>query len=294
MSSRRSKTRGSTLISFVVVTHDAPVSMVVSRIVKSIASQSHTTREMILVGENCSQFGELVTTINRLFPGLLTHWLNEARTSSSLISPWARVGRCRNLGIAIAQGDFISCQDDDNELESDFGASLLDCLLSSDAEASWCHRRLVMPDGSPYPGTFFPWADPFSIRGRLLYDMWAAAGVVRAGSDVARDQLLATNSSEIFSTVDSNSWLVEANILRQFPFREKFGYQDLISDTSFDDIWNNDIKAAGVRAVCSEKPSLIYHLGGASTCSAVARWLEHASPLSQQPHTQSGRCHDGA
>lgn len=280
MTSRRSQGSGEgPLLSFVVVTHDDPIPMVVDRIIRSIANQSHVARELILVGENCSHLGELATTIHREFPGLLSHWFNESGASSDLILPWARVGRCRNLGIAMAQGDFISCQDDDNELEHDFGASLLDCLLSNDAEAAWCYRRFVMPDDSPYPGTFFPWADPFSIRGRLLYDMWVAAGVVQAGSDVVKDQLIAMNSCEVFSTVDSNAWLIKADILRQFPFREKFGYQDLVSDTSFDDIWNNDIRAAGVRTVCSEKASLIYRLGGASTCNAVSQWLANASPL---------------
>jgi len=265
------------LISFVVVTHDLPIPLIMSRIIHSIANQGHTRRELILIGESCSHFGELVTSIKRSFPGMLTRWANELLSPLKLTSPWARVGRCRNLGVSMAHGDFISCQDDDNELESDFSASLLECLLSQDADATWCYRRLVMPDGSPYPGTFFPWVEPLSIRGRLLYNIWVAAGVLEAGSDVVRDQLLATNSSEAFSTVDASAWLVKADIYRQFPFRERFGYQDLISNTSFDDIWNHDIRAAGIRVACSERASLIYHLGGASTQEPVAQWLAHGT-----------------
>lgn len=265
------------LVSFVVVTHDRPIEIVIDRIIRSIALQDHARRELILIGENCPHLGLMAGLIESRFPGLLTHWFNEPRSLLELSSPWARVGRCRNRGVWMAQGQFISCQDDDNELEEDFCSSLLSCLFANNADAAWCHRRLVMPDGSPYPGTFFPWAEPLSIRGRLLYNMWVEAGVLTDGSDIVRDQLLARNSSEIFSTVDASAWLAKAEIYRQFPFRERFGHQDLISNTSFDDIWNRDIRTAGARVACSELPSLIYHLGGEGNAELVAQWLVHSS-----------------
>jgi hypothetical protein len=184
----------------------------------------------------------------------------------------------------MARGAFISCQDDDNELERDFSATMLDRLLSARAEAVWCYRRLVMPDGTPYPGTFFPWAAP-GIAERLIYEMWRAAGVLTPGSDVVRDQLLALQNSETFSTVDANEWLATAKLYREFPFRERFGFHELMANNSFDDTWNRDIRVAGVRVECSERPSLIYHLGGTSNGEFVAKWLalagEHISSSAQ-------------
>lgn len=261
----------SPLISFIVVTHNRPVELVTGRVIRSIAEQSYASRELIVVGENCFHFASLVERVRTLFPALPIRCTNVLRRQYET-NPRALAAKCRNVGVAMASGEFISCQDDDNELDREFAASLLECLLSTGAEAAWCHRRVVMPDGSRYPGTFFPWADPISYHGKLIYDIWCAAGVIVPGSDVIRDQLLATYNSETFSTVDANEWLVRAEIYRQFPFREKYGYYDLMGNASFDDIWNLNIRAAGVRAVSSEKVGLTYHLGGQSNKSFVDCW----------------------
>jgi hypothetical protein len=266
-------TRRLPLISFVVVTHDRPVELVTSRIIRTICEQDHPRLELVLIGEDCPHIGALTEIIARDFPDLRMRWKNLLR-SEGLISPWSLVAKCRNVGISLARGEYISCQDDDNELAREFASSLLSCLLSSKAEAAWCYRWLVMPDGSPYPGTFFPWLDPCSIRERLIYEIWRAAGVIEVGSAIMRDKLVASNYAETFSTVDANEWLVRASIYKQFPFREKFGFHDLMGDTSFDDLWNRDIRFAGVRAVCSETVSLVYHLGGEGNRHLITKWLE--------------------
>jgi len=259
------------LISFVVVTHDRPIELVESRIIRSIAEQNYPRCELVLVGEECAHLDLLTKRIGRDFSGLKIRSTNLQRPPG-LISPWALVAKCRNRGIELARGALVSCQDDDNELAPDFAASLLDCLLSARAEAAWCFRRMVMPDGSPYPGTFFPWAKRGSARERLIYEIWRSAGVLKEGCDIARDELLATHNSEIFSTVDANEWLVRAEIYRQFPFREKFGVHDLMTNTSFDDIWNQDVRIAGLSAACSRTASLIYHLGGGGSLEFIEAW----------------------
>lgn len=260
-------------ITFVVVTHDRPIDLVMGRIVRSIARQEYSRIELILVGEACPHLEDLVACISESFPGLLKKWMNVPRPNAREHYPWSLAARCRNRGIQLARGHFISCQDDDNELESDFTTSLLDSLLTVDADAAWCYRRWVMPDGSPYPGTFFPWAEPGTVRERLIYEMWRHAGVLTPGSDIVRDQLLATHNSEVFSTVDANEWLVRTESLRQFPFRESYGFYDLMANAAYDDLWNLEIRSAGARTVCSERVSLVYHLGGGSTGSAIASWL---------------------
>lgn len=262
------------LISFVVVTHDRPIELVEGRIIRSIAEQDHPRIEIVLMGEDCLHFDALVASILQRFRGLPIRSANVSRPSTGPYHPGGMAGRCRNRGIRLARGEFISCQDDDNELERHFAASLLDRLLSTSSEAAWCHRRWVMPDGSPYPGTFFPWAEPGTFRERLIYQIWRDAGVLTPDHDIVRDQLLARHGSETFSTVDANEWLVRAGILRQFPFRERFGFYDLMANASYDDIWNLDIRAAGVKVICDETVDLIYHLGGSSNGTNVARWLE--------------------
>jgi hypothetical protein len=263
------------LISFVVVTHDRPIELVENRIIRSIAQQDYPRLELVLMGEECQHMGELVARLQKNFAGLQLRGTNVSRPQMVLSSPWSLAARCRNLGVSLAQGEFISCQDDDNELGSDFASSLLDLLLTTGAEAAWCHRKWVMPDGSPYPGTFFPWAEPGTVQERLIYEMWRSAGVLAPGSDIVRDQLLATFNSETFSTVDANEWLVRSYIHRQFPFREKYGFYDLMANAAYDDLWNIAIREAGVRTACSERVSLVYHLGGGSNASTIARWMSN-------------------
>lgn len=53
---------------------------------------------------------------------------------------------------------------------------------------------------------------------------------------------------------------------------ELYGFYDLMANASYDDLWNLAIRAAGVRATCSEAVSLVYHLGGSSNASAIERW----------------------
>lgn len=266
------------LISFVIVTHDRPIELVEQRIIRSVARQEYPHLELVLIGEECPHLEELATTIAQNLPGMPVRWKNILRPHAGLNHPCGLAGRCRNVGIQLARGKFISCQDDDNELESHFASSLLDCLLTTGAEAAWCHRRWLMPDGSPYPGTFFPWADPRTIQERLIYEMWRNAGVLTPGSDIVRDQLVAMHNTETFSTVDANEWLVRAEVYREFPFRERFGFYDLMANASYDDLWNLAIRAAGVKAVSSGTVGLSYHLGGRSNRDNVTRWLESHSP----------------
>jgi hypothetical protein len=269
------------LVSFIVVTHDRSPELVASRTIASIAAQDHGRCELVLMGEQCAHLAALAACICERFPALHCRATNLARPASGFASPAERVARCRNAGVALAEGDFISCQDDDNALSPAFASTLLTTLLTTGADAAWCHRRMIMPDGSPYPGTFFPWAMPGTLRERLIYDIWRSAGVLAPGSDVVKDQLLAANYSEVFSTVDANEWLAKPEVYRRYPFREQLGFQDLMAHASFDDIWNRDLRAAGVHAVCAEFVGLSYHLGGMSNHEAIARWVS-ANPHEAQ------------
>jgi glycosyltransferase involved in cell wall biosynthesis len=255
------------LISFVVVTHNRKLELVHQRIIKSIAKQDHQRKELILIGESCEKFKEVVESIKCNYTFESFKWTNIWRPEGKKeMYTQALQARARNRGISLSQGEYISCQDDDNELEPDFTSSLLDCIIRNNAEAAWCYCRAVMPDGSPFRGDFFPWVgkNPDPLRRRILYRIWKNAGIINPGSDIVKDQLTAFYNTEIFSTVDANEWLVKADVFRQFPFREKYSCADIEHEMYLDQLWNIDIRRAAVKAVCNEKPSLIYHLGGLS------------------------------
>ena len=255
------------LVSFVVVTHNRPIELVQQRIIESISNQDYSNKELILVGESCEKLDALVKKIKEKQYDLKNFkWTNLSRPTGKMnYCIWGLVSRCRNIGIRLAEGEYISCQDDDNEIKPDFASSLLRCIVENNAEAAWCFRKVKMPDGTPFKGDYFPWIENAPHRERLVYQIWKDAGIFTPGSDVMKDQLCASNKTEIFSSVDANEWLVKADVFRQFPYRERFGFSDIYSYLSFDDLWNTEIRKASVHAVCSGKVGLIYYLGGMST-----------------------------
>ncbi|OGM12636.1 hypothetical protein A2V80_01680 [Candidatus Woesebacteria bacterium RBG_16_39_8b] len=253
------------LVSFVVVTHDRPFELVKKRIIKSIACQNYSNKELIIIGEDRPSVQQLADEVQKKLKFEQVRWKNIPRSKKETEKCiWERVAVCRNAGISLAHGEFISCQDDDNELENDFTSSLLKIINSKTEDAAWSYRKAVMPDGSPFLGNFFPWVDNDPIRRRILYQIWKDARIFQPGSDIIRDQLCAKRNSEQFSTVDPNEWLVRASVFRQIPYRERYNYLAISYNITFDDLWNIDICNAGVNAVCSKKVGLIYYLGGLS------------------------------
>ncbi|MGD2091824.1 MAG: glycosyltransferase [Candidatus Aminicenantes bacterium] len=252
-------------ISFVVVTHNRPVELVTQRIIKSIYMQDYPRIELILIGESNETIDQLIINIEKKFKFEDFKWKNVPRPEGEKeMCIRALVARCRNKGILLASGEYISCQDDDNELKPDFASSLLECIQKKNADTAWCYREMKFPDGSPYMGDYVPWFQKDHTIHQIIYRMWKKAGVIIPGHNTVRDELCARCDTQIFSTVDANEWLVKADIFRQFPFKEKFSYEDLCSDVAFDDLWNIAIRNSSVKAVCSERVSLIYYLGGMS------------------------------
>jgi len=270
MDSEIGHTNSIPLVSFVVVTHNRPIELVQQRIIESIANQDYSNKELILVGESCEKLDVLVKKIHEKQYDLKNFkWTNLSRPTGKMnYCIWGLVSKCRNIGIRLAEGEYISCQDDDNEIEPDFASSLLTCIVENNAEAAYCFRKVKMPDGAPFKGDYFPWIENEPLRERLAYQIWKDAGIFTPGSDVMKDQLCAFNKTEIFSSVDANEWLVKADLFRRIPYREEFGFSDIYSYLSFDDLWNDDIRRAGIHAICSNKVGLIYYLGGASNSSS--------------------------
>lgn len=251
------------LVSFVVITHDRPFPLIKQRIIKSIAGQTYPNIEIILIGEDRPDINKLADEVKKEFGLSQVRSKNVTRkTEKTELCIWAKVARCRNAGIAMAKGEYIACQDDDNELESDFTSSLVETITKAHAEAAWCYRRAVLPDGSPFPGTFFPWMIDDPIRRRILYRIWKDAGIFVPGSAIIRDQLTATYKNEDFSTVDPNEWLVKKSLYTRIPFTEDYDFLSISYHYTFDDLWNIAVRKAKIKTACSKKPSLIYFLGG--------------------------------
>lgn len=255
------------LVSYVVVTHDRPPELVRGRIINSILQQTHPRKELILVGENCPHLEEIAHELDR--PTELERFIsiNVERPKEEEMCVWALVARGRNVGIKSANGTYICCQDDDNELVPEFTKAMLQAIRQSNAVAAWCWRRVLEPDGQPFPGNYFPWMEGDELRRRILYKIWTDAGVIQPGSSIVKDTLWAVRGGERFSTVDPNEWLVHREVYRLVPYRERYTHNEIAYHVTFDDIWDEEFSRSGLPVACWEEPGLIYYLGGTSNSS---------------------------
>jgi len=250
------------LVSYVVVTHERPPHLVRGRIINTILQQEYPRKELILVGEECpnlNDIGEGLAVQSELERFLS---INLERPRESELCVWALVARARNVGIRAAQGEYICCQDDDNELIPEFTKEMLETIRRNNALAAWCWRRVLEPNGQPFSGDYFPWIQGDELRRRILYKIWSEAGVIQRNSCVIRDTLWAVRGSERFSTVDPNEWLVHKDVYRLVPYRECYTHNEIAYHVTFDDIWDEDFTRSGLPAACWQKPGLVYYLGG--------------------------------
>jgi len=190
--------------------------------------------------------------------------VNVERPQEEEMCIWALVARARNAGIRLAKGEFICCQDDDNELVPKFTEAMLNTIRQNGAVAAWCWRRVLEPDGRPFSGNYFPWMEGDELRRRILYRIWVDAGVIQPGNSIVRDTLWASRGGERFSTVDPNEWLVHKEVFRFVPYRERYTHNEIAYHVTFDDIWDEEFCRSGLPVACWEEPGLIYYLGGAS------------------------------
>jgi glycosyltransferase involved in cell wall biosynthesis len=251
-------------VSYVVVTHNRAPELVLSRVIRTVLQQDHPRKELVLVGESCPH-------LDAISSGLGPETGLERFTAIQLERPkgeqlciWALVSRARNTGILQAAGEYICCQDDDNELDPDFTSAMLKTIERTGSQGAWCWRRMVESDGTAFDGTYFPWLVGDELRRSILYDIWVNAGVIQRGSEVVKDSLWAIRGSERFPTVDPNEWLLHRDVYRCIPYREHYTHLQITYHITFDDIWNQDLCNSGIPVACLEEPKLTYYLGGAS------------------------------
>jgi len=251
------------LISFVVVTHNRPPELVLGRIIASILKQNYPRKELILVGENCIFLDEIAKGLDKAKE--LENFLKiNIKEGKDKFCSWSLVARARNKGIDLAKGEYICCQDDDNELDSDFCKNMLETIRSNNVKATWCWRKLVYPDGKEFSGNYFPWVRDDEKRRKILYNIWKKAKIIEPNSAILKDNLFARKGSEHFSSVDPNEWLIHKDVFHHIRYRENYCHNQIMYHMTFDDLWDIDFCQSGFTAACCGKPLLTYYLGGAS------------------------------
>lgn len=186
----------------------------------------------------------------------------------------ARLATLRNLAVHHAEAGDIVFLDDDNRWTPEHLASL--SATRSATEAVFVHsaRALFEPDGRPYLREEFPWARDPVARRRIWRDYWQL-GIVAPGSNIWRDRLPMPHSC-----VDLGAWLLPRHFLLAHPFRTVYTGADWDANVTEDHSLADAILASGLPVASTDRPTLLYWLGGYSNrfdSAAPIAWTRPAA-----------------
>ena len=158
------------LVSVVIATYNW--SSVLRYAIESVLRQSYSNWELIVVGDGCTDDSEAVV---RSFADSRIHWTNLPENTGSQSAP-------NNVGIALANGDYIAYHGHDDVWLPDHLVRLVDSLERGEAGIASTAYETVGPPGSNfrlipflvYSGSFANRATPSSTMHRR--DCVAATG----------------------------------------------------------------------------------------------------------------------
>ncbi len=185
-----------------------------------------------------------------------------------------KLARMRNFGSQKAAGDFLAFWDDDNRWESNHLLSLYRLLINNtDCGAVHSWRRLV--DQYQLPKIVkkenYPWITNDSSASRAMYQQQATAGILCADSDLVKDRYGYGPSNED-CCVDTGEWLIRRNTFKEVRgFKEVQSAFEKMYGVTDDQILGLRLLSSGVLVRSTEKPTLIYTLGGNSQIFSFQR-----------------------
>lgn len=228
---------------------------------RSVADQRGVDVEHIVLGDACphlSAAGVAYSLATRY--GALVQVVRDDATD---YRP-ARTAVLRNLGVQLARGRFIAHLDDDNELESDHLATLVDAIAPwPEAAVAYSWRQLLDSSGAPVElGGMNPWfAEPGGAH--RSYEELMAMGVFTPDSHIMRDRPLGP-AGEALYLVDTSEMLIPVEIACEMPFRTRYTSEDQAANLCEDRAFVADALNAGIRFIPSRRATLRYRLGGYS------------------------------
>lgn len=170
-----------------------------------------------------------------------------------------RIAKLRNLGVKLAEGEWIAIYDDDNIILPHHIRLLVEYANEYRALVAHSWRKLVYPDGRPYLEHRHPWT-PDPQKAREFYWDLVRKGIMTPGSNLARDR---ADSSVI--TVDAGELLIRRDLLLAVRFSEKWTEEEILRNVGDDDKLVAELLRRNIKIVCTHGATLIYRLGGFST-----------------------------
>ncbi len=167
------------------------------------------------------------------------------------------LARLRNYGLSLVDGGWVAFLDDDNVFESNHFQTLLDTARKAGEWVAHSYRKVLYMSGEPFDGSFWPWTNDES-RPRLT-TQYQREGILTLGDSVVRDS---ASTSPCF--VDMNTLLIHRGVFDAHSFREIYSAHDIATLQTEDVKLIESLRAANIKIVCSELPTVVYYLGGHS------------------------------
>ena len=231
------------------------------RAISSVARQKSkaSIQHLILIDE-CYETKSMLEDATDLPPNLAWYWCPRSEGGCPDTVP-GRLAQLRNLGVKIANTDWIAFLDDDNEFKENHLEELLVCAKRTGLKAVHSHRIMLNRDGTPFLEAWSPWHIDME-EAKIDYEDFCRQGVLTPRSCVVKDRVDPIGHPDPVRMVDMSAWLFAREVLLETPFQEKYDAGDWEHVVVEDNKLIADLLENEVSIGCSEKATLIYYLGG--------------------------------
>lgn len=240
---------GSRCVTVVTATRRRPE--LLTRAIDAVTNQccDHIAQHLIIV-DDCTETAEMLAEM----PTDLVRFVEIPRRHGEITGVY-RLAKLRDIGANMVGTPWLAYIDDDNEWESTHIHELLATAEQSGCPAVHSWRAMTYRDGRPYLRDIFPWGKD-DETGHAEYWRRVRLGAITPGSNVYRDG--------VATEVDSGEWMLATELVRKFTFQCVLEGDDWINRIGEDDKFLEKLLAAEVPIACSERPTLLYRLGGDS------------------------------
>ena len=231
-----------------------------ARSLASVAGQSHAGPvEHWVIGDHLS--ADLVRPCETLCARYGARFVNDERPIETRYQP-VRIGRLRNLGIALSTALLVAHLDDDNAFDAEHLSSLAALLAADPAlDIAYSWRRMLDESGRPLALDRYPWV--LGHRPEIAKEVFArlaAEGIFEHGSPVIRDRIPDAHGD--LHHIDSSEWMMRRRVFESVRFRESMTPREIIYQFTDDYLFCREAWEAGMRFGCSERVTMNYYLGG--------------------------------
>lgn len=209
----------------------------------------HVAQHLILV-DDCVETAEMLAGLR----SELIKYVVVPRENNQTTGVY-RMAELRDIGAEMATTPWLTYLDDDNEWEPTHLHELLSKAEETGSPAIHSWRLMTYQDGSPYLRDVFPWTND-DETGRAEYWRRVQLGVYEPGSNLYKDG--------VRTEVDGGEWLLATELARKLRFECVLTEEELVNRIGEDDKFLEKLPAAAIPIACTERPTLIYRLGGQS------------------------------